>query len=401
MNNTKLDWHKINSDTLVSKNYAYFDTAAAASPPKPVIDKVKSYLDETAELGTYLPSLRKRVYSDLENTRSKMARFINAEKDEIAFVKNGTEAICLVAQSINWHAGDEIIIPDTEMLSNVSIWLSLESQKGVKVIRAKANKEGLIEVETIKKHVTKKTRLISFVALSNVTGVIQNVKEICNFAKKNNILSHVNASQALGMLNIDIQNWQNDFLSASCRKGLRSIEGVGILYANKLLIPDLNPALIGWWNSSINTDGKLVLPMTAKRFEAGCPNIPSIYSLDAAIDYANLIGQSNIENRVHFLTEFAINKLHEIKNFEFYGSDNKDIRMGIIPFNIKNINPANLVAELENRKIIIEAGHFMASSILSTYNIDSMARISIHYFNSESEIDLLIANIIEIQGDKL
>ena len=392
-----MDMEKIGSDSPVSARYAYFDTGAAAPPPTPVIERVKAYLDETATLGTYLPSLRKRVYEDLEMIRRKTADFIGAKPEEIAFTKNGTEAICLVAQGIDWQEGDEIILPDTEMLSNLSVWFQLEKLRGVKLVRVKGSLEGLLDPAAIEPLITDRTRLITFVALSNVTGAVQPVAEICALARKHGVLSHVNAAQAVGVLDVDIRKWRCDFLSTCGRKGLRAIEGSGFLYVAAPHIQSLTPCLIGWWNSSFDASGALTMPDTAKRFEAGCPNVPAIYSLDAALDYANDIGQAAITARCRQITDYALRKLSEVPGFELYGPADSADRMGMIPFNIKGMDPRKLVAELETRGIIIEAGHFMATSILEGYGIDCMARASVHYFNTEAEIDRLVRNILEVK----
>ncbi|TNV12498.1 aminotransferase class V-fold PLP-dependent enzyme [Buttiauxella sp. B2] len=394
-----MDWTRVYRDTLVAEKYAYFDTGAAAPPPAPVIDAVKEYLDKTARLGTYLPSLRKEIYQNIDITREKMAKFIHAGVKEIAFTKNGTESICLVARGIDWQEGDEIILPDTEMLSNVSVWHLLAKEKKLTLVMLKATPEGMIEPEALRKLITPKTRLVSFVALSNVTGAVQPVAQLCHIARESGVLSHVSASQALGMLTINVRQWQCDFLSACGRKGLRAIEGSGVLYVREALITSLAPTLVGWWNSSIDAkSGEVQLLDTAKRFEAGCPNVPAIISLDRALDYANEIGIEVIEQRCRELTQYALTCLSELPGFEAYGPVNSHIRLGIIPFNIKGIQPDKLTEWLEQQQIIIESGHFMASAILRNYQIEKMGRISLHYFNQTSEIDCLVSAITEYTG---
>ncbi|MBP6082253.1 MAG: aminotransferase class V-fold PLP-dependent enzyme [Providencia sp.] len=390
-------WQQVYQDTLVSQHYAYFDTGAAAPPPKPVIDAVKTYLNKTAERGIYLPSFRKETYQRVENCRRKLAQFIGADETEIAFTKNGTESICLVARGISWHSGDEVILPDTEMLSNIAIWQLLAKEKGIKIVTVKADNQGVISPKTIEQAITSKTKLVSFVALSNITGVVQPVQSICEIAKQHGVLTHVSASQALGMYSINVQEWQCDFLSSCGRKGLRTIEGIGILYVRNALIPTLTPMLAGWWNCNVDANsGDITLPITAKRFEAGCPNIPAIISLDAALDYALNIGMTQIEIRNRQLTEYAMSKLSSIPNIAIYGPTNSHQRLGIIPFNIKGISSDILMQTLEAKNIIIESGHFMATAILQFYQIEKMARLSLHYFNQESEIDQLVNCIHEI-----
>lgn len=394
-----MNWTRIYQETLVAERYAYFDTGAAAPPPAPVVAAVKTYLDKTASLGTYLPSFRKEVYQNIELTRKKMAAFLHADAQEIAFTKNGTESICLVARGIDWQEGDEIILPDTEMLSNVSVWHLLAKEKNLTVVPLKANPEGIIEPESLRRLITPKTRLVSFVALSNVTGAVQPVAQLCHIARQAGVLSHVSASQALGMLAINVREWQCDFLSACGRKGLRAIEGSGVLYVRESLIATLSPALVGWWNSTLDPQsGQVLLPDTAKRFEAGCPNVPAVISLDCALDYANAIGITTIEARCRELTQYALMQLAGLSGFEAYGPANAGNRLGIIPFNIRGVCPDKLTAWLEQQHIIIESGHFMASAILRTYQIEKMARISLHYFNQTAEIDRLVSAIAEFTG---
>lgn len=394
-----MNWTRIYQETLVADRYAYFDTGAAAPPPAPVVAAVKAYLDKTASLGTYLPSFRKEVYQNIELTREKMAAFIHADAKEIAFTKNGTESICLVARGIDWQEGDEIILPDTEMLSNVSVWHLLAKEKKLTVVPLKANREGIIEPDSLRKLITPKTRLVSFVALSNVTGAVQPVAQLCHIAREASVLSHVSASQALGLLNVNVKEWQCDFLSACGRKGLRAIEGSGVLYVRDSLITTLSPTLVGWWNSSLDPQsGDVVLPDTAKRFEAGCPNVPAIISLDCALDYATAIGIDTIEQRCRELTQYALTRLAGLPGFEAYGPTDAQARLGIIPFNIRGIASDKLTAWLEQQQIIIESGHFMASAILRTYQIEKMGRISLHYFNQTAEIDRLVTAIAEFTG---
>ena len=194
------------------------------------------------------------------------------------------------------------------------------------------------------------------------------------------------------MLNFCVRQWGCDFLSACGRKGLRAIEGSGFMFVKEAHITSMTPCLVGWWNTSF-VDGEFVLPETAKRFEAGCPITPAIYSLDTALDIANQIGLQNINQRVLELTHYALSQLSTIDGFEFYGPQSIEGRLGLIPFNIKGVDPNKLVVYLEQKKLIIEAGHFMAAAVLDTFNIKTMGRISLHYFNDEQQLDRLLAAI--------
>ncbi|CAI1739054.1 Cysteine desulfurase [Serratia quinivorans] len=382
-----MDIQQVRQDTPLCEQYAYFDTGAAAPPPLPVLNAVKDYLDLTAYQGPYLPSLRQRIYAQLEEIRQQAADFLHANVNEIAFTRNGSEGISLIAQGITWQAGDEIIVPDTEILSNISPWLRLQQRYGVNVVTAKANEEGVLELEHIASLITHKTRLLTFCSLSNASGAIQPVQALCALARQHGVLSLVNASQSLGLLAADVKALGCDFLAACGRKGLRAIEGTGILYVREEHITQLEPCLVGWWNSSFDAQGQLILPATAKRFEAGCPNVPGILSMGAAITYAQHQGMAAIEQRVRALTHYAVSQLSMLPGMQIYGPKAASQRMGLVPFNLAGRDPNELVTLLATQGVIIEAGHFMAHAIMKRYGIERMARISLNYFNTEDEID--------------
>lgn len=387
--------------TGLGDEYLYFDTAAAAPPATAAVEAAVEYLEQTARTGPYLPSLRSAVYARVEDIRARVAAFVQATPEEIAFTRNGTESICLVARGIRWRAGDEIIVPDTEMLSNVAIWRLLEHEAGVRVVTVEGGRTGVIDPEQVRDAITDRTRLVTFAALSNVTGAVQPVREICEVAAERGALSHVNAAQALGVMPAGFEEWPCDFISACSRKGLRGIEGSGILAVREHLIESLSPALVGWWNAGIDeTSGEIALPRSARRFEAGSPNVPAILALGAAVETAEGLGIEAIRDRVRELTGYTAERLRGIPGTQVYGPQNDADRLGILPFNIDGVDPRELTLALERRGIIIEAGHFMATPILAAYGIERMARVSLHYFNTTDEIDRLIRAIDAERGTR-
>ena len=385
---SQIDKTKIRSDSPVCSKYAYFDTAAAAPPTQNNIEAVTDYLKRSYLEGLYMPTFRKETYQKVEDIRAAAAQFINAQAEEIAFVKNGSEAISVVAQGINWNKGDEVIVSGFEILSNLVPWLRLKDKYGIEVHIVPARDNGLLHPDDIKKHITDRTRLITFSQLSNVTGGLQPVHEICRLAHEKGIMTLVCAAQSLGMVPIDVQSLKCDFLAACGRKSLRAIEGSGILYVKKQHIASLEPCLVGWWNSAYDSATQTVtLNPTARRFEAGCPVIPAIISIGEAIDYISSIGIDIIFERVQELTRYAVQQIRTIPEAELYGPENLSERLAIVTFNIKSVDAHDMVSGLEKEGVIIEAGHFMADAIMKRYNITKMARISLHYFNSEEEID--------------
>jgi len=392
-----IDIKKIQKDMPLLDKYIYLNTAAASAMPQPVVDAMTSYIQKQASIGPYLPSFRQETYENIDIVREKSAIFIGAKKEEIAFVPNGSMAINFVSGGLPWEKGDEVIVLDTEMLSNYVPWLALK-QQGVHLKVFKTNLNYMVDLEKLEKFITPKTKMIAFAHMSNASGALQPAKEICQLAKKKNILTLINANQTVGLIPIDVRDLDCDFLLTSGRKWLRGPEGSGILYVREELIQALTPIMIGWGSTNWdyrNDDYSFVA--TAKRFEPGCPVIPSILGLGAAIDYANDIGIHAIHQQVKRLTTYLLEQLQSIEGMIIYGPQQVANRLSIIPFNIEGISPDDVTNYLAQHGVIIEAGTFMANTIMERNNINKMARFSPHYFNTFKEIDDAISLIKEFR----
>jgi cysteine desulfurase/selenocysteine lyase len=381
-----IDMESIRASTLATQRLAYFDTAAASVPSKETVDRVCEYLHQTAELGPYDPGFRKETYRRVEAVRQAAAAFLNAAPGEIAFVKNTTEGISIIAQGLAWKPGDEVVITNFENLSNVLPWRRLE-RHGVAVRVVEAGEDCIVHPDALAAVLNDRTRLFAASHIPNATGAIQPVAELCRVARANGVLSLICAAESLGLLGIDVNAMGCDFLVACGRKALRAIEGSSVLFVRDALVEQVEPCLVGWWNGTYDfATGSFGLVGTARRFEAGCPIVPAILSMEAALEDAARIGMRAIEARVRGLTRFAIERLSAIPGFELYGPPNPDDRIGIIPFNVRGLDPQDIVVHLASNCVVIEAGHFMAHAIMQRYAIEQMARISVHYFNTEAEI---------------
>lgn len=375
-------------------NYVYVNSAAASPPPRQVVDTSIDYLQKTASLGPYLPSFREEVYQKIEETREKAAKFIGAKTSEMAFVKNGTEGINFIANGLTWNKGDEIILADIEFHSNYTPWLKLRDKKKVHLKIIKTDFSGVIDVNLIEQEISNRTKLITVSHLSNASGALQHIEKICEIAKKRDVLTLINASQTLGLIPINVQELDCDFLTGCGRKWLRGPEGSGILYIRESLVESIEPTIIGWggttWDFETNEYYYL---STARRVEAGCPIVPSILGLGAAIDYAQNIGIEEIVTKVEALTRYSFQQLSVIEGIAIYGPKNIENRLAIIPFNVEGLHPDEITNYLEKNNIIIESGTFMANMLLQHYGINKMVRISPHYFNTKVEIDFIVTLI--------
>lgn len=396
-----MDTEQSRQEGVLPGGYSYINSAAASPPPQQVVDAMVDYLQKTVDVGPYLPAFRSEVYRKIDETREKAGRFLGADASEIAFVKNGTEGINFVANGLSWKEGDEIILADIEFHSNFTPWLKLKDKEKVTLKIIETDLSGVIDVKQIEKEITGKTKLITVSHLPNASGALQEIERICNVAREHQVLTLINASQTLGLIPINVKELDCDFLTGCGRKWLRGPEGSGLLYVRKSLVESIEPTITGWGGTDwdFETNEYRYIP-TAKRLEAGCPIVPSILGLNAAIDYAQGIGVESIRKKVEALTRYAVAQLSSIQGISIYGPEDIKNRLAIIPFNVAGLHPDEITNYLEDHKVIIESGTFMANKLLQQYGIDKMARLSPHYFNTEEDIDLVISLIKSLQKKK-
>ncbi len=214
----------------------YLDNAATTPTPKPVLDAMIEYFCEySANVGRGLYRAAKRTTVEFERTREKIARVINAKPEEIAYTKNTTEAINIVAQGLKLRKGDKVVTTVLEHHSNLLPWQRLERQ-GVELELVPVSRECLIDPAAIEAAIDDKTRIVTTHHVSNVVGSIQPVEEICKLAQERDVLSLVDAAQSVGHMPLDVRKLGCDFLVAPGHKGLLGPQGTGFLYAREDLL---------------------------------------------------------------------------------------------------------------------------------------------------------------------
>ncbi len=371
----------------------YLDNAAASAPPSEVIDAMSQYLELTSTIGPYEPIFRANTYAQIAEIRSKTAGFLGANPTEISFTKNGSEAISIIAQGVQWQPGDEIIISDNEMLSNLVPWLAIQQTKGVKIVTVATDEQTLIQPAVLESLLTSRTRLVSITHVSNSTGAIQDLAALCRLLKARGVEVLVNAAESIGLVPIDVRELNIDYLAACGRKALRGPEGSGVLFVRDELRAQVIPPLLGWWNCDYDAQtGAFSIHTDGTRFEAGCPITPSILGLGAAIDYATSVGIDNIYSQAKQLAAYTANQLKTVPGLQIYGPHPENQIYAIV-FNVQGVDPTDIASALASNNVVIEAGTFNAFPILKRYNIKKMARISPHYFNTTQEIDEAVALI--------
>jgi cysteine desulfurase/selenocysteine lyase len=388
----------VRADIPFLQEVIYIDAASTTPTPQPVVDAMCEYYyhyNSNTGRGAYKTAIK--ATSEVRKTRSRLAKFINCDTDEIIFTKNTTEAISLVAHGFNFEKGDSIIVPNIEHHSNLVPWLNLQ-KKGVNVKVIKADEYQRVNPADIEAAIDETTKLITVTHVSNSIGSLLPVDEIGKIAKDNDIFYMVDAAQSAGHMSVDVKKTQADFMAFPGHKGFLGPVGTGLLYCNSEIIEDLEPIHLGGGTVTDVTETDFKLAKSPGRFEGGTQNISGIIGLGAAIEYLNRIGMENIEKHGKKYTQMMYNGIKDIENSIVYG--HPEAIYDMVGFNISGVNCHDVAKILdEQARICVRSGmHCAIPAVrqIGAYDFGGTVRASIHYYNTKEEIQKLIDTLEEI-----
>lgn len=394
---SKLNMKKIRKDfpilgrKISGKKLVYLDNAATTQKPKAVIDALDEYYEQrNSNVHRGVHTLAEEATEAYEESRKKLARFINADRREIIFTRGTTEAINLVKFSLGFEKGDEIVTTVMEHHSNIVPWLMLK-KKGIAVKFVDVNEDGLLEEEQYDDLITEKTKLVTVAHVSNVLGTINDVKKIAGIAHDSGALCLVDAAQSVPHMPVDVKQLQCDFLALSGHKMLGPT-GSGALYGKKQLLEEMEPFQGGGEMIKTVSTEKATWNDLPWKFEAGTPNIADSIVLGAAVDYLQKAGMKNIREHEKDLTKYALSRLSEVKGLTIYGPEAGD-RGGVVSFNLGDIHAHDLASVLNDDGIAVRSGHHCAMPLHTRLGIVATARASFYLYNTPAEIDKLVASL--------
>jgi cysteine desulfurase/selenocysteine lyase len=338
-----------------------------------------------------------------ENAHKETAKFINAKGiEEIIFVKNTTEAINLLAYSLDLNRDDEVVLTLLEHHSNIVPWEMLSKIKGFKVKYADIHEDGTLNYESLEHCVNPKTKIVSISHMPNVTGVVNDLEKITKIAHDNHSLISVDAAQSAPRMPIDVKKLDVDFLVFSGHKMLAPT-GIGVLFGKQHILEKMKPFLSGGdmikevrYNTS-SESCEITLSDLPWVFEAGTSNISGGVGLMEAIHYLSKLGMDNVLNYERDLTRYALCRLKEIEDMEIYGSTFDLKKGGIISFNIKSKSPHEVSLFLDQFGIMARSGYHCAQPLHEKIGTKGSVRISFYIYNIREEIDRLIDILKEIK----
>ena len=359
----------------------YLNHAAVAPWPKRTQEAVQNFANENLVLGaTHYPDWLKTEQSLRENLKS----LINARStDEIALVKNTSEALSVVAYGIDWQPGDEIIISNEEFPSNSIVWESL-SQFGVKTVKVDLYANELSPEENLTKAINDKTRLLSISSVQYASGTTMDLKTIGKACKQADIYFCVDAIQSLGALPMDAQAIQADFIMADGHKWMLGPEGLGLFYCRKEVMADLTIRQFGWHMikeaGNYDADSWQVAD-TAKRFECGSPNMLGAYALNASLSLILEVGMNTISSNIIENTKYLRALIEQEDKLELISFNDPDRIAGITTFKVNGADQKALYQTLMKNNLICA-------------NRGGGIRFSPHFYQTEALLDRAIERLL-------
>jgi len=364
----------------------FFNHAGVTALPRAASDAIRKYAAE-AETTSYLGA---GWYADIERLRVTTANLINASKEEIAFVKNTSEGISIVAKGIDWQWGDRIVTTKVEYPANIYPWMEIVRSHGCNLVMVPEETDPItgarhVPLEKILEAAGHpKTRLVTLSHVEFASGQRHDLAKIGAFCRENGKLLCVDAIQSLGVLPVDVRAMNVDFLSADGHKWLLAPEGAGVFFCRKELIERTRPLMIGWMNVIDALDyGKYdyTLRSDAGRFECGSHNTPGLLALKASVEMLSSVGIGMIAQRVRELTDRLIHGL-SAKGYSIVSPRDKWQWSGIVSFTAKNPDDHEAIFQALRREhkteIALREGRLRASP---------------HFYNTEQQIDRLIEHL--------
>ncbi|MCB0114247.1 MAG: cysteine desulfurase [Caldilineaceae bacterium] len=373
----------------------YLDNAATTQKPLAVIETLdRYYRDYNSNIHRGVHTLSEEATDAYESARRRIAHFVNASDKEIVFTRNATEAINLVAYTwgrANLRPGDEVLITEMEHHANIVPWQILQEQLGFTLRYVPITESGTLDLTDLDTLLTEKTKLFSFVHVSNVLGTINPVDKLIAAARAAGAHVLIDASQSVPHMPIDVKALDADFLVFSGHK-MCGPTGIGVLYGKRDVLEAMPPFMGGGdMIREVKMSGSRWNTVPYK-FEAGTPAIAEGIGLGAAVDYLSDVGLDWIWQHEHALAAYAYEQMTQIEGVRILGPGAAE-RAGLVSFTLDGVHPHDISAILDQDGIAIRAGHHCAQPIHTHYDIAASARASFYLYNTKEEVDKLTAAI--------
>jgi cysteine desulfurase / selenocysteine lyase len=378
----------------------YLDSANTSQKPESVIEAVAlHYAAHNANVARSVHALGTESTAAYEGARAKVAAFIGASSpDEIVFTKNSTEAINLVAHSYGQRLkpGDEIVISEMEHHSNIVPWQLLAERTGAKLRWFPVTEQGRLDLSQLETLVNERTKIVSYVHMSNVLGTVNPTAAITTRAHEVGAVVLLDCSQSVPHLPVDVTDLGADFIAFTGHKMLGPT-GIGVLWGRGDLLAEMPPFLGGGSMIETVTLEKTTYAAPPARFEAGTPPIAQAVGLGAAVDYLTAIGMAAIQWHEKELTAYALDALDTVPGLRVFGPAVPVGRGGTLSFDLAGVHPHDVGQVLDSLGVQVRVGHHCARPTCQRFGVAAMTRASFYLYTTTAEVDALVAGLEHVR----
>ena len=385
-----IDVERARRETPGCEERIHLNNAGAALQPAPVLEAVLGHLRLETQLGGYEAEDAAAVA--LARVYDSAASLVGAKRGELAVIENATRAWDMAFYSIPFSPGDRILTAEAEYASNYIAYLQVARRTGAVVEPVASDETGALSVEALREAMDERVRLISITHVPTNGGLVNPAEEVGAVAREAGCLYLLDACQSVGQLPVDVEAIGCDFLSATSRKFLRGPRGCGFLYVRAGRLDELEPPFLDLHAADWAAPDRYEVRPDARRFENWESNVAAKLGMGAAIDYALAWGIDEIRERVAALADGLRGRLAAIPGVTV--RDLGRVRCGIVSFTIDGVDPAAAQAALRAQGINVSVAvqpHTLLD--MSARRLERMLRASVHYYNTEDELDRAYATI--------
>jgi len=369
----------------------YLDSANTSQKPQVVIDTMVDHLERhNANVARAMHTLGAESTEAFESARDKVAAFLNApSRNEVVFTKNATEALNLLARTIELGPGDNVVVTEMEHHSNIVSWQLACERSGAELRWFGLTDDGRLDLSNADQLIDERTKVVAFTWVSNMLGTINPVTDLVARAAAVGAYSVVDASQAAPQLPVDVAATGCDFLVFTGHKVVGPT-GVGVLWGREALLNELPPFHGGGEMIETVTMARSTYAPAPHRFEAGTPPIVEAVGLGAAVEYLSHVGMGAIHRHEQAITAYALEALQSVPGLTVLGPLDAAERGGAISFELEGVHPHDIAQVLDSRGVAVRAGHHCAKPAHARFGVQSSTRMSSYLYTTPAEIDALV-----------
>ncbi|MET7619780.1 aminotransferase class V-fold PLP-dependent enzyme [Streptomyces sp. NPDC005408] len=384
----QIDVERVRQDTAGCAHVTHLNNAGAALPPRSVVDAVVDHLRLEEEIGGYEAAAAQA--GPIEHTYDALARLVGAAREDIAVVENATRAWDMAFYSLPWAPGDRILTARAEYASNAIAFLQTARHHGVQVDVVPDDDSGQLDVAALREMIDERVKLIAITHVPTQGGLVNPAAEIGKAAREAGVTYLLDACQSVGQMPLDVNEIGCDLLTATGRKFLRAPRGTGFLYCSPRIRAGLEPPFLDLHAATWTSPDTYQVRDDARRFENWETYYAGKIGLGVAVDYAIDLGLDAIQDRVTLLADTLRTRLRSLPRVHVH--DRGSRQCGIVTFTVDGHDSHRIARELQSNRINVSVSVAdYARWDLEPRGLTSVVRASVHYYNTEDEIDRLCA----------